>query len=134
MKQPPRRAGPYDAMKETVKRAQPEKEHFTSEGCFILELSNSPEDPGLSIARARVAPGVTTRWHRVRNTAERYVILEGKGRAEVGGLPPQDVGPGDVVLIPPSYRQRIANIGRSDLVFLAICTPRFASEAYEEGD
>ncbi|HEY9532465.1 MAG TPA: cupin domain-containing protein [Burkholderiales bacterium] len=47
-------------------------------------------------------PGVTTRWHRVRDAAERYVILEGQGRAEVGDLPPQEVGPGDVVLIPPS--------------------------------
>lgn len=121
-------------MKETVKAARPEKEYYTSEGCFILELSNSPDDPGLSIARARVAPGATTRWHRVRNTAERYVILEGKGRAEVGGLAPQDVGPGDVVLIPPSCRQRIANIGDRDLVFLAICTPRFSNEAYEAGE
>jgi len=51
---------------------------------------------------------------------------------EVGGLPPQDVGPGDVVLIPSSCRQRIANTGPEDLVFLAICTPRFVQQAYEE--
>ena len=119
-------------MKESIRRASDRAEYFTSEGCHILELSNSPEDPGLSIARARVAPGVTTRWHRVRDTAERYVILEGTGRAEIGGLAPQDVGPGDVVLIPPSCRQRIANTGAADLVFLAICSPRFAREAYEE--
>jgi mannose-6-phosphate isomerase-like protein (cupin superfamily) len=108
------------------------KEFFTSEGCFIAELSNTPDDPAVSIARARVAPGVTTRWHRVRDTAERYVILEGKGRVEVGGLDPRDVGPGDVVLIPPACRQRIANVGDRDLIFLAICSPRFRSEAYEE--
>jgi mannose-6-phosphate isomerase-like protein (cupin superfamily) len=118
-------------MKEAVKHASPQEEYFTSEGCFILELSNAPDDPGLSIARARVAPGVTTRWHRLRNTVERYVILEGRGRAEVGGLAPQDVGPGDVVLIPPSCRQRITNTGAGDLVFLAICSPRFAHQAYE---
>jgi mannose-6-phosphate isomerase-like protein (cupin superfamily) len=119
-------------MKEAVKRARPEGEYPIPEGCLILELSNSPDDPELSIARARVPPGVTTRWHRVRNTAERYVILEGQGRAEIGGLAPQAVGPGDVVLIPPSARQRIANTGQSDLVFLAICSPRFAPDAYEE--
>ena len=119
-------------MKEAVKRARPEDEYPIPEGCLILELSNSPDDPAVSIARARVPPGATTRWHRVRDTAERYVILEGRGRAEVGGLPPQDVGPGDVVLIPPSCRQRIANTGSTDLVFLAICSPRFEPRAYEE--
>ena len=77
-------------------------------------------------------PGITTRWHRVRDTAERYVILEGKGRVEVGELAPQDVAPGDVVLIPPSCRQRITNLGSGDLVFLAVCTPRFTQEAYED--
>jgi mannose-6-phosphate isomerase-like protein (cupin superfamily) len=119
-------------MKEALRRARPEAEYPIPEGCFILELSNSLEDPELSIARARVPPGVTTRWHRLRDTAERYVILEGKGRAEVGGLAPQEVGPGDVVLIPPSTRQRIANVGPGELVFLALCTPRFRQDAYEE--
>jgi mannose-6-phosphate isomerase-like protein (cupin superfamily) len=119
-------------VKEAVKRARPEEECPIAEGCLILELSNSPDDPAVSIARARVPPGATTRWHRVRDTAERYVILEGKGRAEVGDLPPQEVGPGDVVLIPPSCRQRIANTGGGDLIFLAICSPRFTASAYED--
>lgn len=39
-----------------------------------------------------------------------------------------------MVLIPPMCRQRIANIGIEDLVFLAICTPRFVQEAYEDLD
>jgi mannose-6-phosphate isomerase-like protein (cupin superfamily) len=115
-----------------IKRMMPDQEFDTPEGCFILELSNTAEDPDVSIARARVAPGVTTRWHRVNGSAERYVILQGKGRAEVGTLPPQVVEPGDVVLIPPSCRQRIGNIGQDDLIFLAICTPRFTNQAYED--
>ncbi|HWM44902.1 MAG TPA: cupin domain-containing protein [Burkholderiales bacterium] len=110
------------------------KEVYIEEGCFILELSNTPEDPAASIARARVPRGATTRWHRVKGTVERYVILEGKGRAEVGELPPQEVGPGDVVLIPTACRQRIANIGDGDLIFLAICTPRFRPEAYQDAE
>lgn len=107
-------------------------EFFTAEKCHILEISNSPDDPDCSIARARVEPGVTTRWHRLAGTAERYVILEGRGRAEIGELPPRNVGPGDVVLIPPGVRQRITNAGNRDLVFLAVCTPRFRPEAYED--
>jgi mannose-6-phosphate isomerase-like protein (cupin superfamily) len=86
----------------------------------------------VSIARARVPAGVTTRWHRLAGITERYVIIEGRGRAEVGTRPPQEAGPGDVVMIPPGWRQRIANTGAGELVFLAICTPRFTYDAYEE--
>lgn len=121
-------------MNEGIKRIDPAAEFYTAEKCYIVELSNTPDDPELSIARARVAPGVTTRWHRVVGTAERYVILEGRGGVEVGNLTPQTVSAGDVVLIPPSCRQRITNVGPGDLVFLAICTPRFRPEAYEDID
>ena len=112
----------------------PAAEVLTDERCHILELSNSPDDPEMSIARARVEPGVTTRWHRVVDTLERYVILDGVARMEIGDYPPQEVQAGDVVMIPPSVRQRIANTGMSDLVFLAICTPRFKPEFYQDAD
>ena len=36
---------------------------------------------------------------------------------------------GDVVVIPAGYSRRITNIGPVDLVFLAICTPRFRPAA-----
>jgi mannose-6-phosphate isomerase-like protein (cupin superfamily) len=109
-------------------------EYWFVEGCHINELSNTAEDAAVSIARARVAPGVATRWHRLHGTVERYVILSGTGRVEVGDLPPQDVGTGAVVLIPALCRQRITNTGSEDLVFLAICSPRFRPEAYEDVD
>jgi len=121
-------------MKESVRRYDGGAERFTAERCFINELSNTPGDPDVSIARARIGEGVVTRWHRLAGTTERYVILQGRGRVEVGSLAPQDVGAGDVVLIPASCRQRIANVGSGDLVFLAICTPRFVPEAYEDID
>jgi mannose-6-phosphate isomerase-like protein (cupin superfamily) len=109
-----------------------QSEIYLSEGCFVAEWSNTPEDPAVSVARARVPPGVTTRWHRLAGTIERYVILEGTGRAYVGDAAPREVARGDVVLIPPACRQRIANTGAGDLIFLAICTPRFIYDAYEE--
>lgn len=110
----------------------PAAEYFFAEGCHINELSNTEADSAVSVARARVAPGVTTRWHRLVDTTERYVLLSGQGRVEVGDLPPRAVGPGDVVLIPPGCRQRITCLGEEELVFLAICTPRFRPEAYED--
>jgi len=68
------------------------REYFADERCYILELRNSPDDPDVSIARARVEPGVTTKRHRVVGTAERYVILEGAGVVFIGGLDEQVVG------------------------------------------
>lgn len=114
-----------------VKRFDPRSEFPIAERCAIVEVSNDASDPAVSIARARVEPGVVTAWHRLRGTVERYVILEGRGRVEVGDLPPADVGPGDAVVIPAMCRQRIANAGDGDLVFLAICSPRFVPECYE---
>ena len=121
-------------MKAAVIRPDRRTEYFTPEGCHILEMSNSAADESLSIARARVEPGMTTAWHRVRDTAERYVILEGTGEVELEGRRPESVGPGDVVLIPPGLGQRITNASDEDLVLLALCTPRFRGANYETAE
>lgn len=107
------------------------REFDTAEHCFITEWSNTPDDAAASIAKARVAPGVSTQWHRLKDTSERYVILQGSGLVEIGELAAGNVNPGDVVLIPPLCRQRITNTGPDDLVFLAICTPRFELHNYQ---
>lgn len=119
-------------MQPCVKKYIPEKEFYIDEGCYITELSNFEDDPSLSIAKARVEPGVTTKLHQLIDTIERYVILEGEGLIEVGGLPPKEVSSFDVVIIPASCAQKITNKGDSDLIFLAICTPRFNQQCYEE--
>lgn len=108
------------------------KEFYFKEGCYITEQYNRTEDPSISIAMARVEPGKKTRWHRLRDITERYYILKGTGVVEIGALPPTRVSTGDIVIIPPMCAQRIKNPGNEDLVFLAICTPRFVYESYED--
>ena len=108
------------------------KEYYFKEGCFITELHNNPDDPAVSVARARVEPGRTTRWHSLEDIVERYLLVEGSGRVEIGTEAGRDVGPNDAVLIPAGCRQRITNTGQGDLVFLAICTPRFVASAYRD--
>lgn len=108
----------------------PDSEYYFHEGCHILELSNGEHDPDLSVARARVAPGVTTAWHALTGITERYVLLQGQGLVEIGDLAAQALGPNDMVVIPPGCRQRITNTGSGDLIFLALCTPRFMPHAY----
>lgn len=119
-------------MKASIHRYAPEHEFYFEEGCHILELSNTERDPAVSIARARVAPGVTTKRHCLHGIVERYLILEGEGVVEVGGLGRAVAGAGDVVTIPAGCPQRISNRGTGDLVFLAICTPQFTPGAYED--
>jgi mannose-6-phosphate isomerase-like protein (cupin superfamily) len=119
-------------MQATLLKADATREYFFSEGCHILELSNSAADPSVSIARARVEPGVTTRLHCLSQTIERYVLLSGTGSVSIGDNLVAEVGPGDVVLIPPGCPQKISNTGLNDLVFLAICSPRFTLDIYQE--
>lgn len=125
-------------MKARILPLDTDSEYWFAEGCYILEMLNTSGDPALSIARARVRAGGVTRWHRLRGIAERYVIQEGTGVVELGDPDDPDVqhavGPGDVVLIPPGCAQRICNTGGSELVFLALCTPRFVKSAYEDID
>jgi mannose-6-phosphate isomerase-like protein (cupin superfamily) len=116
----------------SIRRPQESEEYLTDEGCHILETWNRLDDNAVSIARARVEPGIATGLHRLQGIAERYVIIEGRGRVEVDTLPPSLVAPGDMVYIPPGCSQRIVNLGDTDLVFLAVCTPRFIPDAYED--
>ena len=119
-------------MKACIKKQELANEFYTAEKCFITELSNSSDDTEVSIARARLAPGVTTNWHRLKDTGERYCLINGNGLVEIGAMSPQKVSSGDTVLIPPMCRQRITNTGSDDLIFLAICTPRFLLSNYED--
>jgi mannose-6-phosphate isomerase-like protein (cupin superfamily) len=123
-----------DLMKACIKANDATQEYFFAEGCFITELSNSDDDAEVSIARARLEPGKTTRWHYLRGTTERYVVLQGAGLVEVDELPAQHVSSRDVVIIPAGARQRISNTGATDLVFLAICAPRFMQAAYVDAE
>ena len=118
-------------MQQAILSAKTSDEFFTEERCFVLELSNSTADESASVARIRVEPGVTTQLHRLDGVEERYVILEGEGRMEVGDLEPTMVTAGDVVLVPAGVPQRITNTGAKDLLILCVCTPRFVPECYE---
>jgi len=109
-------------------------EYLSEERCHILELSNRADDSAVSIARARVAPGVATRPHSLDGIEERYLVTSGQGLATIGDEPPRLLTAGDAVLIPPGVSQQIENTGRDDLVFLCICTPRFRWENYRALD
>jgi len=85
----------------------------------------------VSIARARVRPGVETQEHRLRTTMERYLVVAGQGLVTVGDAPPATVRGGDMVVIPAGVSQKIRNTGGADLVFYCVCNPAFDPTGYE---
>lgn len=108
--------------------ANPE-EVWTTERCYITELLNHDGSPEVSIARARVEPGVTTQLHAL-DVAEWYVIESGVGIVTVGDAEPQKVCAGDTVSIPRGLAQKIHNYGDCHLIFVCVCAPRFLLEHY----
>jgi mannose-6-phosphate isomerase-like protein (cupin superfamily) len=106
-----------------------QQEFYTDERCYITELLNCEQSPQVSVAQARVEPGVTTQRHKLEGVAETYVLTQGAGLMEVGDEQ-HAVKTGDTVVIPAGVAQRISNNGDVDLVFYCVCTPRFEPSCY----
>ena len=117
-------------MKSMIIKNNVVKEFYSQEKCFISEIYNNSEEKGLSIARVRVEPGVKTELHYLDGVDEKYLITEGKGKVNIGTLPPTNVKKGNLVIIPSGTSQQIKNIGDNDLIFYCICTPRFSPDCY----
>ena len=114
-------------MEPKIVKASSLTEFFTPERCFIAENYSSN---GISVARARVKPGVTTVAHHLKGVDEIYLVTGGEGKVTVGDLEPAKVGVGDLIVIPAGASQKITNIGKTDLVFYCICIPRFTANCY----
>jgi mannose-6-phosphate isomerase-like protein (cupin superfamily) len=115
-------------IKPNIIKSQKPHEYLTPEHCYIAE---NYSDPAVSIARATVKPGITTKAHHLKDgVQEIYIITSGAGTVTIGELPPTEVTVGDVVVIPPKTSQKVANTGKTDLVFYCVCTPRFTQECY----
>jgi mannose-6-phosphate isomerase-like protein (cupin superfamily) len=110
-----------------IGKKQSLQDYLTPERCFILENFSSER---ISVARARVQPGISTASHHLEGVDEIYVVTEGKGRVAVGNLKPTDIESGNVVVIPAGTSQKITNIGEADLIFYYVCTPKFTAECY----
>ncbi len=117
-------------MNPEIKTQKDTQEYWFKEGCYISEVAADQGDTEVSIARARVKPHSATAWHCLRSVAERYIIVAGTGRVELGDSISGKVESGDIVRIPPDTRQRIINITDEDLIFYVICTPPFSQECY----
>ena len=116
-------------MKPKIVKANSLKETPTSERVLIAENYSTE---GISIAQARIKPGITTMAHHLVGVNEIYLITSGEGQVDVGNIKPTKVAQGDLVVIPAGASQRISNIGKTDLVFYCICTPKFTAQCYSD--
>ena len=105
-------------------------EVLTAENCFIAENYSSE---AVSVAKARVNPGVTTAMHHLKGVTEIYLITSGIGKVVIDSLQSEVVS-GDVVVIPPGVSQKITNVGKTDLIFFCVCLPRFVPECYYDDE
>src|ERR1700682_5286948 len=96
------------SMRAIIRRSV-DKEFITPERCWILESWNEPTDSTLSIARARVEPGVTTQAHRLRGVDERYIVVAGHGVARIGDLRPERAGRGDAPASPAGTSPKLTH-------------------------
>jgi mannose-6-phosphate isomerase-like protein (cupin superfamily) len=122
-------------MQPMIIKAENLKETLSPERCYIFDnYGFSRGDSQISIARARVEPGVSTIAHHLEDTQEIYLITKGEGKVHLGGIEPAEVCHGDVVVIPPGASQKITNIGKVDLIFYCICMPSFVQENYRSDE
>jgi len=102
-----------------------------NDGCSIRELlhpNNDAIDLPYSLALATVGVGQKSYQHKLEQT-EVYHILQGHGRMFIDNED-NEVGVGDVIVIPAKARQWIENIGSEPLIFSAIVSPPWT----EDGD
>jgi len=95
-----------------------------NDGCTIRELlhpKNDAVDLPYSLALAMVDVNRESYQHKLKQT-EVYHILQGHGRLFIENED-NEVGVGDVIVIPAEAVQWIENIGSEPLVFAAIVSP-----------
>ena len=104
-------------------------EFRTDERCHITELLNDDRSPDVSLAIARVEPGVRTQLHSLSGTEEIYIVRSGRGVIEIDGIE-QEIAAGDQAIVPASAAQRVTNTGSDDLCCYCLCRPRFQPDCY----
>ena len=70
-------------MQPKIVKAKSLREILTPEQCFIYEDWSSKN---VSIARAKVKSGITTKAHHLVGVDEIYLIIRGKGKVKIGKL------------------------------------------------
>jgi mannose-6-phosphate isomerase-like protein (cupin superfamily) len=86
----------------------------------------------LSVTWISVPPGASQSLHSHEQSEQAYVIVRGSGAMSVAG-DTQQVGEGDLILVPPATDHSVANDGESELACVSIQSPPVAAaELYSD--
>jgi mannose-6-phosphate isomerase-like protein (cupin superfamily) len=103
---------------------------FVAQDKAIVRELVSPRKSAIknqSIAEVRIPSGESVLEHFHEKTEEVYYILSGQGQMYLEGET-ETVGSGDVIIILPGQRHKIANHNKEDLVMLVVCSPGYTDE------
>lgn len=107
-----------------VKKATELKTFTATDGSTIAEVINPSNDPtteGVSLARAVLPPGASSKPHYL-DIVEIHYVLKGRGVLHAGDWDVK-LEPEVCVYIPPGTVQWTTNTGEEPLVFLCVCHP-----------
>ena len=86
----------------------------------------------LSVTWVTVPGGAEQTLHSSGEAEQAYVVVRGRGTMSVAG-DTQDVGEGDLILVPPATEHSIANDGEAELTCVSIQSPPVAAaELYSD--
>lgn len=86
----------------------------------------------LSVTWVTVPAGAKQTLHSSGEAEQAYVVVRGNGTMSVAG-DTQEVGEGDLILVPPATEHAIGNDGRDELACVSIQSPPVAAaELYSD--
>jgi mannose-6-phosphate isomerase-like protein (cupin superfamily) len=86
----------------------------------------------LSVTWVTVPGGAKQTLHSSSEAEQAYVVVRGRGTMSVAG-DTQEVGEGDLIMVPPATEHSIGNDGESELACVSIQSPPVASaELYSD--
>ncbi|OPY53436.1 MAG: Cupin domain protein [Methanosaeta sp. PtaU1.Bin112] len=101
--------------------------------CELLHPGREGLDLPYSIAHAILQPGEASLPHRLKKSAEVYLILEGEGQMHID----REISPvraGQAVLVPPGSWQHIRNSGDAILKVICLVSPCWRADDEETFD
>jgi quercetin dioxygenase-like cupin family protein len=83
-------------------------------------LKDNKHLKNLVVSSTQLRPHQETRGHRHPGQEEVYYFISGTGKMQLNDNAPQDVGPGDVVLIEDGAFHKVYNTSEVDLYFVCV--------------
>jgi mannose-6-phosphate isomerase-like protein (cupin superfamily) len=80
----------------------------------------------MSVTWLEVPEGIDQELHSHEEAEQVYIVVSGRGTMTVAG-DTQEVGEGDLVLVPPATDHSIANSGTTDLCCVSVQSPPVTS-------